>query len=451
VSWIVAPANFSDHPGSPWYGAWYLSETLDILTRNPEVWRKTIFVLCYDENDGYFDHVPPFVPPRHNRPETGKVSVGIDTSMEYVRREQNGGDPSDVADPIGLGFRVPLVIASPWSRGGYVCSEVFDHTSVLRFLELFLKHKKGKPIQETNISAWRRTVCGDLTSVFRSGAPERAETLRPIERDPFLESIHQAQFQHVPDGYHKFSTEEIAQIHEKPGSSSWLPRQEKGLRPSCALPYELSVEGGLSADRKFLAVEFAAGRELFGDRSAGAPFHAYAPSRTIIPGSNPPRFAAGRTWDYAVSAGDRFTDHWPLDEFEGGQYHLRVHGPNGFFREFRGSGEDPMLAVRLEPVREGGVLTGGALVKLVNSDLKRAIEVAVDDPAYGSGQRTVVLGPVSSRDSETTIRIDLGKSFSWYDLRIQVKGVPGYERRYSGRIETGQEGFSDPAMSGVTV
>ena len=69
VSWIVPPEHFSDHPSSPWYGAWYLSETFDILTQNPEVWKKTIFILCYDENDGYFDHVPPFVPPLPDRPK----------------------------------------------------------------------------------------------------------------------------------------------------------------------------------------------------------------------------------------------------------------------------------------------------------------------------------------------------------------------------------------------
>jgi phospholipase C len=58
VSWLVAPERFSDHPGSAWYGAWYLSQVLEILTRRPEVWQKTVFILTYDENDGYFDHVP---------------------------------------------------------------------------------------------------------------------------------------------------------------------------------------------------------------------------------------------------------------------------------------------------------------------------------------------------------------------------------------------------------
>jgi hypothetical protein len=40
VSWLVAPEHFSDHPGSPWYGAWYISEVLNILTKDPETWKK---------------------------------------------------------------------------------------------------------------------------------------------------------------------------------------------------------------------------------------------------------------------------------------------------------------------------------------------------------------------------------------------------------------------------
>jgi len=122
VSWLVAPCRFSDHPGSPWFGAWYVSETLDILTKNPEVWKKTIFILTYDENDGYFDHIPPFVPALHTRPETGAVPKGMETADEFVTNEQekkrSGNKDSTLDSPIGLGFRVPLVIASPWSKGG---------------------------------------------------------------------------------------------------------------------------------------------------------------------------------------------------------------------------------------------------------------------------------------------------------------------------------------------
>jgi len=119
VSWIVPPENFSDHPGAPWYGAWMVSEVLRILTEKPEVWKKTILVLTYDENDGYFDHVPPFVPPDPARPETGKTSPGIDPALEYwsLERDLERASKTDArGGPIGLGFRVPLVVASPWSR-----------------------------------------------------------------------------------------------------------------------------------------------------------------------------------------------------------------------------------------------------------------------------------------------------------------------------------------------
>ena len=171
VSWLVAPERFSDHPGSAWYGAWYIAEAMNILTSNPDVWKKTIFILTYDENDGYFDHVPPFVAPHPRRPETGLVSAGIDTSVDYVDREEElklkRGHWSRESS-IGLGYRVPMIIASPWSRGGCVCSQVFDHTSVLQFLERLLTHKTGRPVEEPNISQWRRTVCGDLTSSFQA-------------------------------------------------------------------------------------------------------------------------------------------------------------------------------------------------------------------------------------------------------------------------------------------
>jgi phospholipase C len=77
------------------------------------VWAKTVFILDYDENDGLFDHVVPPLPP-------------AGTADEFA---------NDL--PIGGGFRVPCLIVSPWTAGGYVCSENFDHTSVLQFLERF--------------------------------------------------------------------------------------------------------------------------------------------------------------------------------------------------------------------------------------------------------------------------------------------------------------------------
>src|SRR5205085_11881678 len=126
-----------------------------------------------------FAHAPPLVAPEPGNPESGKTSPGIDPSVEYLpldqdlkrhsSREARGG-------PVGLGYRVPLVIASPWSRGGYVCSQVFDHTSVLQLMENVLTRRTGKQIRESNISAWRRSICGDLSSAFRpfQGSTETA-------------------------------------------------------------------------------------------------------------------------------------------------------------------------------------------------------------------------------------------------------------------------------------
>ncbi len=186
---------------------------MDILTKNPEVWKKTIFILAYDENDGYFDHVPTFIPPVHNKPETGKASEGIDTRLDYVKSEE------DVAGPIGLGFRVPLVIASPWSRGGYVNSQVFDHTSTLQFLETFLNKKLAKNIAETNITKWRRTICGDLTSTFRPYNGEKLHELPFLKKETFIESIHKAKFKNVPANYKALTANEIDEVNKNPQSS----------------------------------------------------------------------------------------------------------------------------------------------------------------------------------------------------------------------------------------
>jgi phospholipase C len=446
VSWIVPPERFSDHPSSPWYGAWYLSEVMDILTQNPDVWKKTIFVLCYDENDGYFDHVPPFVPPRWDRTDTGKVSAGIDTSVEFVSAAQEKeirarGDEvgrGGLAGPIGLGFRVPLVIASPWSRGGYVCSQVFDHTSILQLLENVLSHQTGQPIRETNISDWRRTVCGDLSSVFRPYNGEKIPLPKPVERKPFFASISSAQFRPVPDDYKKLDPAQIAQTRAEPRSVAWLPRQENGTRVACALPYELTTDGRLSADRKTFMIHFAAGNQLFGSRAAGAPFRVYAPAK--MRGENG-SFEIGRNWNYALKAGDNFSDAFALADFEDGNYHLQLSGPNGFHREFRGSAQDPQLELTLQPAINRH--SPAAILRLTNHDSQGALTVTIDDVAYGNSPQTVKLNPSETRD----LTMDLSRSHGWHGWRIRVENAPDFEQRYAGHVETGLESFSDPLLA----
>ena len=150
VSWLVPPWSLSEHPYfSPANGQILVKQLLDALAANPAVYNSTVFILTYDEDGGFFDHVASPVPPPG-------------TTNEFVNGE-----------PLGLGVRVPTILVSPWSRGGYVCSQVFDHTSVIQFLE----HVTGVP--EPNISAWRRQVCGDLTSAFDFSNPDTNYTVLP--------------------------------------------------------------------------------------------------------------------------------------------------------------------------------------------------------------------------------------------------------------------------------
>src|SRR5690606_7144462 len=339
VSSLVAPRSFSDHPTAPRYGAGYVSEALDILTKNPQDWKKTIFIVTYDENDGYFDHIPPFVAP--NPKDRNAVSKGIDTQEEYVTLEQERAkddiDQEDAREsPVGLGFRVPMLVASPWSKGGWVNSEVCDITSTLMFLEKFLSKKTGKNIEEPNISTWRRTVCGDLTSSFRTF--DRKETNLPefLERNTFMQEVYNASFKEVPSNFEALSSQEIERAKEDPYGLAEMPKQEPGIRDSSALQYELYVDGALDSDKKSFGITFNAADHIFGTTALGAPFNVYAPGKYLQEGliTDELRMEAVKAWPFAVRAGDTIGSQWPLDHFENQEYHLRAYGPNGFFREF---------------------------------------------------------------------------------------------------------------------
>jgi phospholipase C len=417
VSWLSAPENFSDHPSAPWYGAWYVSEVMDILTHNPEIWKKTIFILAYDENDGYFDHVPPFTAPHPHKEGTGKVSAGIDTGVDYVthaqEQERNGfPEPVDRECSIGLGFRVPLIIASPWTRGGWVNSQVFDHTSTLQFLERFLSQKLGKPVREDNISDWRRLVCGDLTSVFR---PYHAGTMADAEflsKDAFLESIHMAQFRPLPNDF--------SAVHST--------RQEPGTKPSCALPYCMFADGRLSTDKGSFEIVFANNGEPFGNKTAGVPFNVYAPDHTRA---------------YGVKPGDILSDSWPLESFEGGKYFLRVYGPNGFFREFRGGADDPKVEIGLHyavAADHPHFPTGDGEVNVMNNG--DACTLMIVDNVYQREYPPLDVGAGDRRK----VKILSSKDQGWYDFSVRIKGHDSFQQRCAGRIETGRDSISDPYM-----
>ncbi|HSZ86018.1 MAG TPA: phospholipase C, phosphocholine-specific [Puia sp.] len=430
VSWLVAPEFFSDHPSAPWFGSWYLSEAMDILTKNPEVWKKTIFILAYDENDGYFDHVPPFVAPDPRDPATGKVSGGIDTSVEHVRLLR------DSPGSIGLGYRVPLVIASPWSRGGWVNSQVFDHTSTIQFLEGFLSKKFGKKIEEPNISQWRRTVCGDLTSTFRPDNGEKINGLPFLAKDNFIESVHKAKFKNPPNNFKNLSKDEIELVNRSAHASPFMPQQEKGTREACALPYELYVDGRLSDDKKMFWLKIKASNEIFGDKTAGSPFSVYAPGKTAN--------EKVRLWSYGVAAGYMIKEQWSLNDFENNNYHLFIHGPNGFYREFKGDANDPQVEIMCAYQNSSSKKLTGNIEFKIDSSSASPLVVEITDNAYKTAPVTKT---VNAKSAEKII-IDLNKSHGWYDVTVKIKGNNIFEKRYAGHVETGNPSRSDPLMGG---
>lgn len=455
VSWLVGPEKFTDHPSAPWFGSWYVSEVLDILTKNPEVWKKTIFILTYDENDGYFDHVPPFVAPDPRKPETGKCSAEIDTSVEHIRRQQelDHGVPNKEAreGPVGLGFRVPMVIASPWTRGGRVCSQVFDHTSVFRFVQSFVNKKFGKAIHEDNTSLWRKTVSGDLTEAFRPYHGGKNDDLPFLKKEPFIRSIYDAKFKAPPTNFKSLSPAEAAEVAKNPLGSPHLPQQEPGVKPSCALPYQLYAEPRLSDDRKSIQITMEARNEVFGARALGAPFNVYIPRNYLVAPANgeSASFEKVGSRSYAVAAGDRLTDSWPLASFEDGIYHLRVYGPNGFYRACRGDEKDPSLLVTCDyerDARDAARLTGRLQVTLRNVHPQKGYEVEIRDMSYKTGTITQQV-PVAN--TPTLLVLDPGKSFGWYDFAITVKDAAHFERRFAGKVESGEDSFTDPLMGRV--
>jgi phospholipase C len=155
VSWIHGPILQCEHPASaPQWGENLVQTVLDILTSNPEVWAHTLFILNYDENGGFFDHVRPPTPPPG-------------TPGEYLTMSPLPADASGVVGPVGLGFRVPCLLMSPFTRGGFVASDAFDHTSTLRLMETLFG------VEVPNLSDWRRSVTGDMTTALALGrAPD---------------------------------------------------------------------------------------------------------------------------------------------------------------------------------------------------------------------------------------------------------------------------------------
>jgi len=385
VSWIVAPEAQCEHPDwGPNTGADLVKQVLDALASNTSVWNKSVFLLNYDENDGFFDHLPQPAPPVN-------TSEGLSTAPTT--------DEIYSGVPIGLGQRVPLLVISPWSRGGKVCSEVFDHTSVLQFLE------RWTGVAEPNVSPWRRAVCGDLTATL--------DTTSSLPDYPGLPAP-------VP-------TSGPRPTYPAPPGTQTMPVQESGVAIARPLPYVLAASGRLAPDKFW--IDFA------NTGSRGAHFYVYANAhRTDGP------------WRYTVEAGKTLSDYWQAGN-PTGAYDLTVVGPNGFLRRLKGNrstastsgNANPEVTLRYAPSEQVVYLT------MTNKGGKACI-VTIQPNNRSGGPWTYSVPAGATREDWFSTAYSMN---GWYDLTASADTADGFLRRFAGHMETGAETTTDPVMASV--
>jgi len=395
VSWIVAPESYTEHSNWPSnYGAWYVDGMLEALLSNPAVFAKTAFFLTFDENDGLFDHMIPPTPPESRVQGLSTVPT---TNEIYAG---NGGNYAP--GPYGLGARVPMLVISPWSKGGWVCSEVFDHTSLIRFIEKrFEKETKGKLI-EPNITPWRRAIAGDLTACFDFKNPSPGIVALPPTAG------------YAPPDY-DFHPDYVP----TPPATQTMPTQEPGVRPARPVPYEPDCTADVDLEHGKLRLRF----ENTG--KSAAVFQVRA------------GLSANGPWTYTVEPKKHLSDTWAINGAGQTKYDYSVFGPNGFFRSFRGGNQatSASLDVKLDASDDCGVTLE------IKSGCARDAEVRIYD-AYGKKTITQRLG----RGRSLVWHFDLEESHGWYDLTLTIENDASFLQRLAGHVESGNDSASDPAF-----
>ncbi|WP_179958135.1 phosphocholine-specific phospholipase C [Chitinimonas arctica] len=399
VSWICAPTEYCEHPShTPNAGEHFAARLLSALVDNPAVWSKTALIITYDENDGFFDHMPPVMAPLSA--DRGRSTLPNGTVGEIYNN----------AEPIGLGPRVPTLVISPWSKGGRVNSQLFDHTSLIRFMEEWLVKGKGLSREKVHcghISPWRRAVCGDLTSAFNFADPNGGWPAN-VPRSA---------------GYFKNWGSRDA----LPPAVQSMPRQEAvgGSQPrsACPMPYRLKVDGAAPGEARKYGLSFA------NTGTVAASYIVYSALRSDGP------------WHYSVEAGKRIDlETW---NWSGSHYHLNVLGPNGFGREFGGSVAG--LARKAE-VRVEEDIAARCLRLVFSNEGSQPCRFKLTELAYGdtsvrqievpAGQSRIVLKPVTT-------------SYGWYDLGVTLEEDEGYWRRLAGHLEGAGLNYTDPVLNGL--
>jgi phospholipase C len=288
VTWIIAPTALSEHASNhPADGEDLTARLLKVLRDSPAVYSKTVFILNYDEGGQFYDHH--WVPLPPSSPDDGSSTVS--TFGELLPFPQQG---VAAGTPYGLGFRVPLILVSPWTRGHLVYSEVCDHTSVIKFIE------KRFNVRCPNISPWRRAIVGDLSAAFDWKNPDFSWPTLPETQGNVNASAWQCT--HLPS--------------PKLPLFQSMPVQEMGSRVLRPLPYVLSVDASADVSEKLQLVFESKGLQ-------GAVFQVYDYTDTA---HHPRKFTVGARASLNVT--------WPART--GAKYNLSAHGPNGFVRGFSG-------------------------------------------------------------------------------------------------------------------
>jgi phospholipase C len=337
-------------------------------------------------------------------PPTPPSSPAQGASTVAITNELFAGSKGNQAGPYGLGVRVPMIAVSPWTKGGWVCSEVFDHTSLIRFLEQRFG-KNDAALTETNITPWRRAVCGDLTSVFNFETPNDQRVQLP-DTAGYEPTDHDRHPDYVP----------------VPPTSQSLPAQEPGLRRARALPYVLHADGTSNVADGTFQINF---------RNIGRAAACFQVRSQV---------ATGGPWTYTVEAGKSLENSWALAASLG-SYDLSVFGPAGFFRHFRGSAAKT-AAANLEVTVEYVALLDSLVLRVTNQ-AETTTHVHITN-AYGGRSITEVLP--EGRSAELIWPVI--ETFGWYDLSITTTEDPNFLHRLAGHLENGLPSFSDPALGG---
>ena len=373
VSWVVAPTAQCEHPSyRPADGANFVAGVLSAIASNQATWDSTVVFYNFDENDGFFDHV---VPP----------TAPSGTADEYVS-----------GSPIGLGPRVPMTVISPWSAGGLVSSQVFDHTSPLRFAELVTG------VECTNISAWRRTICGDMTSALNLSATEVAY---PTTLPNTATLVTQA------------NSEESLPAPKVPSSGA-LPAQESGDRAAASsLGYVFNTTSWVNTStQQFWFQTVSAG-------SLGGGFASYV--------QNTRTFA---TWNYTLPAGGTISDYFSAVTYGGGPYDVDVHGPDGYLRGFTGNVETILSSTTAHPEayvvdnEDGATL---ALTMTNTGSVSCTFTIGLNTAYLASGGSTSTVTVAAGGTATATLK---ATTAGRYDYTVTASTGDNFGRRFAGRL-----------------